>query len=205
VKTPGLRDSIAARDVIARAFVDDPLLRWIFPDPLTRLECTAAWMGLFVEEYLLHARVDTITVDGCVGGVALWRIPGNSTLPHPEQPSIPGLLGALVGVDHQQAVGLALRAFSLARPSTPFAYLQFLAIAPEHQGRGLGRRLIDDGCNAAASAGLPVYLETTNPRNLSFYFSLGFAVVNQFTLDHAGPDAWCLARSAPNNDAAPSP
>lgn len=184
------------RRVISQAFVTDPLLEWIFPDASARLESTAAWMGLFVEEHLVHGRVDTVSLDdesdGEVIAAALWRIPSNVPLPHPELPSIPGLLAALVGTARQAAIGGALRAFSVARPSDGIGYLQFLAVAPTHQRRGVGRQAIQPGLDAVAAQGLDAYLETTNPRNLSFYLSLGFEVVAQFTLDFDGPQAWCL-------------
>jgi hypothetical protein len=109
VQQPSLTRSIAVRRVVAQAFVDDPLLVWIFPDESTRAESTAAWMGLFVEEYLQYARIDTIEADGKIVATALWRQPGDLSLPHPEFPSIPGLLGALVGADQQVALGQGLR------------------------------------------------------------------------------------------------
>jgi ribosomal protein S18 acetylase RimI-like enzyme len=194
VEQATLDRSVAARRVVSQAFAEDPLLVWIFPDPSTRPECTAAWMGLFVEEYLLHGRVDTIEIDGQVVAVALWRIPANTVMPHPELPSIPGLLGVLIGPERQARVGDALRAFSTARPTEGIGYLQFLAVLPSHQGQGLGRRLIQPGLDALSQRGLDAYLETTNPRTLSFYASLGFAVVDEFTLAFDGPPAWCLRR-----------
>ena len=201
---PLLARSLAIRRVVAQAFVDDPLLEWIFPDASTRLECTAAWMGLFVEEYLLHCRVDTVEVGGEVVAAALWRIPNAAPMPYPELPSIPGLLGALVGSERQLRLGQAMRALSAAHPSYPYAYLQFLAVAPSHQGRRLGREVVQPGLDAASDARLPAYLETTNRRNLSFYLSMGFEVTNHFTLDDDGPETWCLARSVPSSGAAPS-
>ncbi len=151
-------------------------------------------MGLFVEEYLLHAQVDTLEIDGQIVAVALWRRPGTPPIPYPEFPSIPGLLGALVGPDRQMAIGQAVRAFAAARPEEPFAYLHFLAVAPSHQGRRLGRQVIQPGLDMASSAGVGVHLETTNGATLPFYDSLGFGVTNSFTLDSGGPAAWTLWR-----------
>ena len=197
VPQPSLARSVAIRRVVAQAFVDDPLLQWMFPDESTRVESTAAWMGLIVEEYILHARVDTVEIDGEIVAAALWRIPGDARLPHPEHPSLPGLLAALVGNERQLAIGNALRAFSAVRPTEPFAYLQFLAVSPPHQGRGLGREVIRPGVDAAAAAGFGVHLETTNPRNLSFYRSLGFQVTTELTLEVDGPAASILWMPCP--------
>ena len=208
VTQQSLAHAVAVRRVLAQAFVTDPLLEWIFPDQPTRLDATAAWMGLFVEEYLLHAHVDTVEVDGDVVAVALWRRPGEAPIPYPEYPSIPGLLGALVGDERQRAIGQAVRAFAAARPDQPYGYLHFLAVAPSHQGRGFGRQVIRRGLAAATDAGVGVHLETTNGTTLSFYDSLGFAVTNSFTLESGGPAAWTLwrdpVRCAPSSDATPS-
>jgi ribosomal protein S18 acetylase RimI-like enzyme len=181
--------------VLAQAFVGDPLLEWIFPEPHTRVEATAAWMGLFVEEYLLHAHVDTVEVSGQIAAVALWRRPGDAPIPYPEFPSIPGLLGALVGTERQQAIGQAVRVFAAARPDEPYAYLHFLAVTPDHQGRRLGRQVIQPGLDEATAAGVGVHLETTNRATLPFYDSLGFSVTNEFTLECGGPAAWTLWRA----------
>ena len=197
VPQPSLARSVAIRRVVAQAFVGDPLLEWMFPDETTRADSTAAWMGLIVEEYVLHGRVDTIDIDGEIVAAALWRIPGDARLPYPEHPSLPGLLAALLGKERQLAIGTALRAFSAVRPTEPYAYLQFLAVTPPHQGQGLGRQVIMPGLDAATAAGFGAHLETTNPRNLSFYRSLGFQVTTEIALEHDGPPASILWRPCP--------
>ena len=44
-----MNDVAGIRAVLAEAYFDDPLTRWIFPDPALRLRASAAWWGLFVE------------------------------------------------------------------------------------------------------------------------------------------------------------
>jgi ribosomal protein S18 acetylase RimI-like enzyme len=197
VPQPSVALSVAVRRVLSQAFVNDPLFVWIFPDEEMRPAATAAWMGLFVEEYLLHAHVDTVEIDGETVAAALWRPTYAGPLPYPEYPSLPGLLGAFVGADRQSALGQGLHAFAAARPEVPFAYLHFLAVAPDRQGQGLGRQLIQRGLDAATSAALGVHLETTNPTTLAFYRSLGFDVSHEFTLEPDGPPAWTMWRPNP--------
>ncbi|NLO81367.1 MAG: GNAT family N-acetyltransferase [Xanthomonadaceae bacterium] len=59
----------------------------------------------------------------------------------------------------------------------PHWHLGPLAVAPEHQNRGIGTRLLRHGfsCTAASSAAL--YLETDKPENVAFYARRGFTVV----------------------------
>jgi ribosomal protein S18 acetylase RimI-like enzyme len=180
---------IAVRRVVGQAFAADPLLVWMLPDEPSRLEACTAFLGLFVEEYLAGGRVDTVEEDGEVVGVAMWRIPGDAHLPEPTSPTIPGLLHALVGPDHLAHIGAGLRVLSEGRPETPYAYLHFLAVAPAHQGRGLGRRVIHPGLDAAAAAGLGVHLETMNPRNHAFYRSVGFTEAQVRPIPPDGPAA----------------
>jgi ribosomal protein S18 acetylase RimI-like enzyme len=62
-------------------------------------------------------------------------------------------------------------------------------VHPQHQGSGLGRALVRHGQARAEAAGVGVYLESTNPRNLPFYRSLGFQPIGGFTLAPDGPAA----------------
>ena len=41
-----------------------------------------------------------------------------------------------------------------------------------------------------------MHLETTNPDNLAFYRSLGFAVTGHLRFDFGGPELWGLWRAA---------
>ena len=70
----------AVRTVLARAFVDDPLMAWFFPDAETRPHACAALFGLFAETYLRSGRVDVAGGEAPVA-VAMWRWPGRTEAP----------------------------------------------------------------------------------------------------------------------------
>lgn len=191
-------DGPAVRTLFARAYVDDPLLRWIFPDDATRLEATAAWLGVYVERYLrtggaASERARVTEAGGGLTGAALWRWPDDA-FPGGELPTTVGLLTALVGPAHAAAVGAAMAAESGARPTGPHAILHFLAVDAAHRGWGNARRLVDDGVARAQADGLPVLLETTNPVNVPIYERLGFAVHAEVTLGDDGPRLWVMTR-----------
>lgn len=187
----------AVRATVAAAFTTDPMLQWIFPEPVCRAQATAAWLGVFVEAYAAAGVVDVVdesaagTATGSMAGAALWRI-GQVSLPFSTLPSAGGLLGAFVGVERAAQLALALRAFADNKPSPPFHYLQFLAVHPDHQRQGLGRVLVQHGQQRAASAGVGVYLESTNAGNLPFYRSLGFEPIGEFALQPDGPTSFRL-------------
>ena len=185
------------RTVIAAAFADDPLLAWIFPDSTLRMHATAAWLGLFVEAYADHGRMDVEMRDGMIAAVALWRIPADAPLRLSRSPALGGLLASIIGSERAAAIGEGLGVLGAAHPIHEHAYLHFLAVAPAHQKTGLGRRVIQPGLDAAAQRGLGVHLETTKLANVGFYRSLGFAVTSEFVLEPAGPKAWAMFRPSP--------
>jgi len=190
----GISDLPTIRRIVAEAFLSDPMMEWIFPDPATRLDSLAAWLGLFVEGYLLGGRVDVLRLDQ-IQAVAIWRMPGDE-LVFPRTPSISGLLTALIGRPRAEQIGMGLRTIGSLTPSQPFAYLHFLAVDIHHQREGLGRMVLEPGLLAAARAGLGAHLETTNPSNIPFYRSIGFEVSGHHKLGPTGPEMWALWKDA---------
>lgn len=183
---------VAVRAVVGAAFADDPMLQWIFRGVEAHEHATAAWVGWFVEAFAAAGTVDVVLdTDGLPVAAALWRIDA-TPLPYPQLPHLPGLMTAILGSARADEVLAGLGAFAANKPEPPFHYLQFLAVHPGHQGVGLGRTLVLHGQQRAAAVGLGVHLESTNPRNLGFYGSLGFRQVGEFTLQPDGPSAWPL-------------
>ncbi len=79
-----------------------------------------------------------------------------------------------------------------AHPRSPHWYLSVLGARPELHGAGLGRRMIEFA--VSLSGDFPLYLETTNPRNLGFYGRHGFEIVNRFPTPGGGGWIWTMER-----------
>ena len=185
--------AVEARTLLARAFVEDPLMRWFFPDDETRPHACAAIFGLFAEQYLAGGRVDVVRRDRPVA-VAMWRWPGTAAADQPESlPTAPGLMTALMGAGRAAEVGAAMRAVGALRPPEPYAYLHLLGVDPTERGRGLGGEVLETGLAAALDAGLTARLETMNPANVPFYEAHGFSVRHELRLASGGPTVWAMA------------
>ena len=185
--------AVEARTLLARAFVEDPLMRWFFPDDETRPHACAAIFGLFAEQYLAGGRVDVVRRDRPVA-VAMWRWPGPAATEQPESlPTPPGLMTALMGAGRAAEVGAAMRAVGELRPPEPYAYLHLLGVDPTERGRGLGGEVLETGLAAARAAGLTARLETMNPANVPFYEAHGFSVRHELRLASGGPTVWAMA------------
>lgn len=194
VRTGEWGDLPRLRRLLAAAYSVDALMAWVFPDPAHRADAVAAWLGLFLEPALERGAVDVVHDDaGHLLAACAWRPPGPASRDD-GAPTTAGLLAALVGSEHAAAVGEGLTALRPHAPQLPSAYVQFLAVDPAHQRRGLGSAALQPGLDRAAAARVGAHLETTNPAAVPFYLARGFRVNAELDLP-AGPHLWTLARA----------
>lgn len=183
-----------ARTVLARAFFDDPLMVWFFPDAEVRPHACAAMFGLLAEHYLADGRVDVATRSEPVG-VAMWRWPGEAP---PQQgpaelPSVGGLMTGFMGAARAREVGVAMGGLEALRPAQPHAYLHLLGVDPDVCGQGIGGELLERSLAATREAGLVACLDTMNPANVPFYEAHGMSVRHEVQLGADGPTSWAMA------------
>jgi ribosomal protein S18 acetylase RimI-like enzyme len=186
---------VEARTLLARAFADDPLMVWFFPDAEVRPHACAVMFGLFAEHYLAAGRVDAVR-HGALAAVAMWQWPGQPEDDEaaPEQlPTPGGLMTALMGTERAARIGGAMSVLGDLRPPQPHAYLHLLAVDPDACRQGLGGELLDTGLAAAREAGLVACLDTMNPANVPFYEAHGMSVRHEVPLGAGGPTVWSMA------------
>ena len=185
-----------ARTLLARAFVDDPLMRWFFPDDDSRLHACAALFGQFAEHYLAAGRVDVVRRPEPVA-VAMWRWPGRDAPTSDEiLPTTSGLMTALIGAGRAAELGGAMAVIGELRQPEPHAYLHMLGVRPDARRQGLGGEVLERGLAAARAQGLVACLETMNADNVPFYEAHGFTVRHRVQLDAGGPVVWVMATSS---------
>jgi ribosomal protein S18 acetylase RimI-like enzyme len=68
-------------------------------------------------------------------------------------------------------------------------YLYILGVAPDHQGLGIGSRLINSMLNQL-SPEIPVYLETGTEKNVRFYEKLGFKILKKVLIPSLKLPMW---------------
>ena len=73
----------------------------------------------------------------------------------------------------------------------PHWYLGVLASHPRRRGEGLARLVAQAGLDAAAAAGVPAVLETTNPDNVAMYERSGWRIATELQ-DIIGLTVWIL-------------
>lgn len=79
-------------------------------------------------------------------------------------------------------------------------YLSIIGILPEYQGQGLGGKLITPILEKTDRMGIPTYLETFTPRNMSFYRRLGYKETESFLEPKTGSEYFIMHRGANGED-----
>ena len=187
----------AAAEALARAFHDDPLQAYVFPDPAERAARSPAHFAPILRYGLLFGEV--WTTEGTPLGASVWLPPGGWEVT-PERAAAAGLndLPQAIG---EEAAGRFFSALGAIDPYhrevPPHWYLMVVGVSPEGRGRGLGRALIQPIMDRADSAGFSCYLETAQPDNVSFYERLGFTLVLDVMEPQSGLRMWAFRRDPP--------
>jgi GNAT superfamily N-acetyltransferase len=77
----------------------------------------------------------------------------------------------------------------------PHWYLEALGAVPQARGAGVGQRVVQPVLDACDDARLPAYLESSNPRNWSFYERLGFERGEQLPVPPGCPPILAMRRA----------
>ncbi len=179
-----------AIEILVDGFMDNPVFAWAFPDEASRPDALRGWFTFWKNTYGAHGRLE-IASSG--EGAALWATPDAAAV---EADGL-GPLIELVQAHNGDRTGIVLAGFgALTPPSEPHWYLNSIAARQGQRARGIGAELLEAGLDAADEAGLPVYLESSNPRNLSFYHRYGFRdQAPRIDLPEGGPPLQPLIRA----------
>ncbi len=92
--------------------------------------------------------------------------------------------------------------FEKMHPHQPHWYILVLGVHPDHQGKGLGGRLLRQVLQRADDERVAVYLESSNPNNLDFYRKHGFEVMVEIVPVAGCPPIWGLLRASESTEKA---
>jgi ribosomal protein S18 acetylase RimI-like enzyme len=175
--------------VLARAFQEDPIFRWIVPDGRARQRVLPEVFGAFAEVYVDHG--ETYVADGETGA-ALWVPPGVEPFTEEQGESFAQRMVELLGPQAERGFELN-QLLEEHHPQDPCWYLQFAGVIPEQQRRGLGSRLLSTVLDRADADGSAAYLEATSPDNRRLYERHGFDTVGELRPTQ-GPPLWSMWR-----------
>jgi GNAT superfamily N-acetyltransferase len=178
-------------NIAAVSFFDDPVMGWAFPDPSARLAQLKVVFGGLVRDYLHDRGTVHVLEDVCV---AFWRGPD---FVHGEPPpeGVGGDLDdfAAFPPDVLERLVIMDQAMNDNHPHDRHWYLNVLGTLPARQGQGLGGATMAPVLATCDTGGIPAYLESSNPRNMSLYRRHGFEQTGEIPLPD-GPSMYPMWR-----------
>ena len=92
-------------------------------------------------------------------------------------------LGTVLPHDRRQHMG-----------KRPFVYLFVIGVAPVHQKKGIGKKLLVNLAEYCDRRALSIYLETETEENVRMYEHLGYSVLKKIVLEGLGIPMWEMVR-----------
>lgn len=193
VRAAELPDVDAAAIVLAAAFIDDPVMSFVWPERQQRLSALPRYFAVMLRTHHLPGGGVDVAVDGRhIIAAAVWDPPGKWQQP------LRGTIRALPQLARtlKTRVPAALtvrRALDRHHPTTQHWYLCQFGTLPRAQGRGTGTRLLKHRLDACDTEGIPAYLVSNRAETIPLYRSLGFVESTPIVI-HEGLSVWPMQR-----------
>ena len=182
--------------MLARAFYDDPLFLYFFPDPSQRIKKSMSFFQLLVCYGIIYGEPEATSPS--LEGIAIWLPSDNAYM-------------SLWGMLRSGAVSLIFRAGMTAinrmmhfskyastihKRHAPFRhwYLQPIGVDPPLQGKGYASVLLRSKFERSDREGLPCYLDTQTEKNVLTYEHYGFKVVEEYRIPSTTFNNWAMLR-----------
>jgi ribosomal protein S18 acetylase RimI-like enzyme len=166
VETATAADTAAVFDILTLAFSDDPMTCWTWPDAMLLRATFPSFAEAFGGAAFEHGSAHLVRGVGA----ALWLPPGV----HPDDAGLGRIFGTTMPKASMADGWRVSEQMARHHPSEPHWYLPLIGVVPAHRGRGVGGALMSHALAACDRDGVPAYLESTNPRNITLYERHGF-------------------------------
>jgi ribosomal protein S18 acetylase RimI-like enzyme len=178
-------DIILTGELIACALNDSRPNKYLVPDPARRQPIMSEYFRLLAE-HAANGAGDVLLLeqDGQIPAVAVWFDHTTSPSPFPDYDQ---RMKQIVPLDLQAGFAHLDKTLAENHPEQPHAYLAFVAVRRQDQGKGLGTTLLTATHSRLDTEGTPAYLEATDAANQALYRQLGYTDLATFTLEDGTP------------------
>jgi ribosomal protein S18 acetylase RimI-like enzyme len=192
-----LADVGPAAQVLARAFMDDPLISFMLPFRPTRFQTLFKFFRAYGEMNIRHKRAYGIGEP--LQGVAYWIFPNEKDL-SVSIGSMGNLLPLLftlypIGMFRARRILDQINIFYKKYASEPHFYLDNLGVLKEARGKGLSSELIRPFLEMADAQKVIAYTDTVTPANIPFYQHFGFQLMEEKKVPGTGITVYALRRA----------
>jgi ribosomal protein S18 acetylase RimI-like enzyme len=145
VRKAGPSDVPQISRALGRAFADDPVFSWVFPDPVRRHQILPAVFGVFTNAVRHHDAM-YLAREGI--GAALWVPAGVPAIADEDAETFGAIMDEVCGPDAGRMAEISA-AIDAQHPHEPHEYLWFLGVQPAWQGHGIGSAMWRPSSRAA--------------------------------------------------------
>jgi ribosomal protein S18 acetylase RimI-like enzyme len=178
VSTAAIADEDRVVGVIVLAFVADPAMRWLYPDPYQYLTSFPKLVRAFGREAFEHG---SVYYAADFAGAALWLPPGI----HADEAVLGPVLTSTVRAEQLPRVFEVLEQLGRYHPTEPHWYLPFVGVDVAKHRNGFGSALLSHALERVDQEHRRAYLETANPANIPLYRRHGFELVGTIEVSSA--------------------
>ena len=172
VKSAGANIRSSVISTIVLGFVADPMARWVWRDSSQYLRVMPPFVDAFGGRAFEHGTADI--AEG-VRAAALWLPPGVE----PDEAKMDAIMEETLRPEISEDIAAVMKGMAEHHPREPHWYLPLVAADPNWIGQGLGTLLMKHALRRCDEEGVAAYLESSNPRNISFYERHGFKIIGK--------------------------
>ncbi|KAJ2983913.1 hypothetical protein NQ176_g343 [Zarea fungicola] len=179
-----IADIEAVYDVQFAAFVNEPIIDFLFPGGVDRPAHTKGSIAYWNHDTISYTTKCVDTETGNIVGMATWEIywkPGHEgTFKKPD--GIPWLEGE----DKARCEAIFNPMWDMRAElfgDSKYIYLASIAVHPDYQRRGIGGTLLDWGIDQADKLQVPIYTEASKD-GFGLFIAYGFEKLDHVSLIH---------------------
>ncbi len=179
---------------LARAFYDDPVMVWLFPDERRRTAQLCRLFATVTRHHHLPRGGVEVACDGSeIGAAALWNPPNEWQETRWTQLAMTPMFVRVFGA--RSGRGRAIQELmKRVHPEEPHWYLAVIGSDPPVRGKGFGQVVMRSRLDRVDAEHAPAYLESSKFQNLAYYQRFGFEVTDEVVLPDGGPTMWPMWR-----------
>jgi ribosomal protein S18 acetylase RimI-like enzyme len=173
---------------LARAFLEDPVSEYLFPD--RRIKHLERYFRFQIRTMFLPRGEAWTTPD--LKSASFWMPPKSGPPSLAEGVSQLPVI-AILGRGTFRALRL-VQMLETNHPRVPHFYLATIGTDPAMQGKGYGSAVLSVVLSRCDADCIPSYLESSKEENLSFYSRHGFEVVKEVVIPRTEVQLWLMWR-----------
>jgi ribosomal protein S18 acetylase RimI-like enzyme len=197
------KDLKKASLMLTRAFHNDPLVCLIYPNEDERKKYSP-----FLWEYLLRDGIrygEVYSPSDKIEGTAKWLSPSKVHMTIWRSLRSGALKMGMMTSRQRDERALPMKKIAEITNhitelhkelvTKPHWYLANIGVAPEHQGKGFGSKLIKPMLDRIGKEGYPVFLETNFEGNVALYEHFGFNVIDERIIPETDIINWAMLKN----------